>query len=164
VVSFHSTSDARKALEFFDGVDLNGLKLDLQVPERFRCDVDATREARRASGSRYGLRDSFSRQQYSRNNSIRTPRTVSNGQGETIARRTSIFSPQDARSDLPDLIEAPTYPATPAQNSQMGQEETWPQKSEQISPKRNNSQHGKKENSPSKASQKNLSFVHSDLK
>jgi hypothetical protein len=109
---FHSTSDARKALEQFDGFAIDGLKLDVQVPERFRCDLDPMRiEARRSSGSRYVPHtNSFtSRQSYPHKSSIRNNQTISNSQ-EDCARRHSIFSPQDARSDIPNLLESPEQP------------------------------------------------------
>jgi hypothetical protein len=112
ITRFHSTSDTRKALENFDGVEINGLKLDVQVPERFRCDLDQHRiEIRKSSmsGGPFGPNNNSlsSRHSFVRKNSIRNTRAMSNNQGDLKAHRNSIFSPQDARSDLPGLPEVP---------------------------------------------------------
>jgi len=154
-IRFHSTGDARKALELFDGVEVNGLKLDVQVPERFRCDLDPHREARRSSASinRYGSHNQYSRHSFTRNNSMRKARTMSNSQGDVNTRRSSIFSPQDARSDLPDLPEAPTQPAAYSQFPQKMQSGKQTDKFQQTSPKKSNNQQKKKKKGKSGESQ-----------
>jgi hypothetical protein len=115
--SFHSTCDARKALDHFDGHQFQGLFLDVQVPEKFRCDLDhrvAQKFAqRRSSESRFGQSHgsfstnhgsfSLNRQSLVHRDSKRRIRNTSSGTENTSARRNSIFTPQDARSDLPEF-------------------------------------------------------------
>lgn len=103
-----------------DGAVLNGTPLDFQVPERFRYDVDQT--ARRSSTGKYnsqgpphsGQVSSDPRRPSSgRQNSIRKYRTNSTTHSDGNGRRNSIFTPQDARSDLPELLEIQEDPVVP---------------------------------------------------
>lgn len=89
----------------------------MQVPERRRCDL--SKLPRRSSGSRYGgwqgrdngqLSFSSTRPPFGRSNSTRKFRTNSNIQNEASGHRNSIFTPQDARSDLPEVPEVPETP------------------------------------------------------
>lgn len=110
-LSFHSTSDARKALALVDQNALKGVELDLQVPERFRSDSQGVKKfvERKNSGTRnMGYQNSFGSNRHNssgRRNSFRKER-VSSGLGHDSYRRNSIFSPQDARSDIPDPHQA----------------------------------------------------------
>jgi hypothetical protein len=117
-------------LDKLEGKDFRGVHLDVQVPERFRHDLTERDIQRRLSREKpmyqnlqqagpsaagqilFGPRSSFSR-----NNSLRKFRNNSVANSDGSGRRNSMFSPQDARSDLPDLPEIaeatnlPLYPA-----------------------------------------------------
>lgn len=118
VTSFHKTGDARVILEKLELKEVHGFKLDIQVPERFRHDLTDRDVLRRRSSNKHttvsvsipvGQVPLAPRSSFSRNNSIRKLRTNSLGHSDASGRRNSIFSPQDARSDLmpglPDLPE-----------------------------------------------------------
>jgi hypothetical protein len=110
----------------FDDRDFNGTKLDIQVPERFRSDLSQKDIQRRLSGNKHGLQGppqggpmpagqipSGPRASFSRNNSMRKFRANSLAYSDGSGRRNSIFSPQDARSDLPELPEIPEIAKVP---------------------------------------------------
>jgi hypothetical protein len=84
------------------------------------------------------------RRSYVRKNSIRNTRTISNTQGDTNARKNSIFTPQDARSDLPDLPEVPKQPTVSPQVSHRVQVMKPMQNSQRLTPKKKNGLQGQK--------------------
>jgi hypothetical protein len=103
-----------------DDKEFAGSRLDVQVPERYRCDLSEKDIQRRLSGHKHILQSttqgapmpagqilSGSRVSFGRHNSIRKFRTNSQAHSEGSGRRNSLFSPQDARSDLPELPDIP---------------------------------------------------------
>jgi len=126
---FHGTSDARIVLEKLEGREFHGVKLDVQVPERFRHDLSEREIHRRLSKEKPMYQNAVQagllpagqiplppRSSFSRNNSIRKFRTNSLANSDGSGRRNSMFSPQDARSDLPglpEIAEATSLPQYP---------------------------------------------------
>jgi hypothetical protein len=110
-------------LEKLEMRHLHGLELDVQVPERFRNDLSEKDIQRRLSANKQVLHCGSMpagqiplgpRSSFSRNNSTRKLRTSSLAHSDGSGRRNSIFSPQDARSDLlpglPEIAEATNLP------------------------------------------------------
>ncbi|RDI86679.1 hypothetical protein Vi05172_g3528 [Venturia inaequalis] len=115
IVTFHKTSDARLVLQKLEEFSFRGHLLDVQVPERCRHDLSGYKVQSRRSSNKHSVVDGpipgvpvGPRSSFSRNNSIRQLRTNSMAHSDGSGRRNSLFSPQDARSDipvLPDLLE-----------------------------------------------------------
>ncbi|KAF2434731.1 hypothetical protein EJ08DRAFT_646207 [Tothia fuscella] len=131
-VNFHSTTDAREALRYFDKLPFKNIALDVQVPERFRSDVQGVKkyQDRKYSGPRQEHQNSVSssrRNSVGHRNSFRKERTSSN-LGEGRPRRNSVFSPQDARSDLPDLQESLSPPAEQSADTSNSERKSSPKK------------------------------------
>lgn len=114
IVTFHKTSDARLVLEQLEEFSFRGYLLDVQVPERCRHDLPGYKVQSRRSSNKHSVVDGpmqgvplGPRSSFSRNNSIRQLRTNSMAHSDGSGRRNSLFSPQDARSDIPVLPELP---------------------------------------------------------
>ncbi|QDS69862.1 hypothetical protein FKW77_000404 [Venturia effusa] len=114
IVTFHKTSDARLVLEKFEQFRFRDHLLDVQVPERCRHDLPGYKVQSRRSSNKHSVVDGpmpgvpvGPRSSFSRNNSIRQFRTNSLAHSDGSGRRNSLFSPQDARSDIPVLPDLP---------------------------------------------------------
>lgn len=114
IVTFHKTSDARLVLQKLEEFNFRGHLLDVQVPERCRHDLPESKVQSRRSSNKHSVIDGpmpgvpvGPRSSFTRNNSIRQLRTNSGAHSDSSGRRNSLFSPQDARSDIPVLPDLP---------------------------------------------------------